>query len=262
MSRFKERLNGLYNYRNLLQQLVERDVKLKYRRSFLGYLCSILKPLMIMMIMVIVFSNMFRFDIQHYPVYLIIGQTVFNFVSESTNQAMWSITGNASLLKKTYVPKYIFTLSKVTSSCVNMLFSLGAMLIVLFVCRVPLNWYMLFIPVIILQVYVFSTGIGLFLSQATVFFRDVQYIYAAFMTGWMYLTPIFYPINQLPDGLKWGITTFNPLYSYITQFRTVVLMQQLPELGMILQGIIIAMAVLVLGTVCFMKNQDRFILYI
>ena len=262
MSRFKERLNGLYNYRNLLQQLVERDVKLKYRRSFLGYLWSILNPLMIMMIMVIVFSNMFRFGIQHYPVYLIIGQTVFNFVSESTNQAMWSITGNASLLKKTYVPKYIFTLSKVTSSCVNMLFSLGAMLIVLFVCRVPLNWYMLFIPVIILQVYVFSTGIGLFLSQATVFFRDVQYIYAAFMTGWMYLTPIFYPINQLPDGLKWGITTFNPLYSYITQFRTVVLMQQLPELGMILQGIIIAMAVLVLGTVYFMKNQDRFILYI
>ena len=262
MSRFKERLNGLYNYRNLLQQLVERDVKLKYRRSFLGYLWSILNPLMIMMIMVIVFSNMFRFDIQHYPVYLIIGQTVFNFVSESTNQAMWSITGNASLLKKTYVPKYIFTLSKVTSSCVNMLFSLGAMLIVLFVCRVPLNWYMLFIPVIILQVYVFSTGIGLFLSQATVFFRDVQYIYAAFMTGWMYLTPIFYPMTQLPYGLKWGITTFNPLYSYITQFRTVVLMQQLPELGMILQGIIIAMAVLVLGTVCFMKNQDRFILYI
>ena len=166
MSRFKERLNGLYNYRNLLQQLVERDVKLKYRRSFLGYLWSILNPLMIMMIMVIVFSNMFRFDIQHYPVYLIIGQTVFNFVSESTNQAMWSITGNASLLKKTYVPKYIFTLSKVTSSCVNMLFSLGAMLIVLFVCRVPLNWYMLFIPVIILQVYVFSTGIGLFLSDS------------------------------------------------------------------------------------------------
>ena len=176
MSRFKERLNGLYNYRNLLQQLVERDVKLKYRRSFLGYLWSILNPLMIMMIMVIVFSNMFRFDIQHYPVYLIIGQTVFNFVSESTNQAMWSITGNASLLKKTYVPKYIFTLSKVTSSCVNMLFSLGAMLIVLFVCRVPLNWYMLFIPVIILPVSVFSTGIGLFLSQATVFFRDVLYI--------------------------------------------------------------------------------------
>ena len=140
-----------------------------------------------MMIMVIVFSNMFRFDIQNYPVYLIIGQTVFNFVSESTNQAMWSITGNASLLKKTYVPKYIFTLSKVTSSCKYAVFSWRDA-DCSFVCRVPLNWYMLFIPFIIIQVYVFSTGIGLFLSQATVFFRDVQYIYAAFMTGWMYLT--------------------------------------------------------------------------
>ena len=249
-------------YTPLLMDLTGRDIKVKYRRSVLGLAWSILNPLMIMMIMVIVFSNMFRFDIQNYPVYLIIGQTVFNFVSESTNQAMWSITGNASLLKKTYVPKYIFTLSKVTSSCVNMLFSLGAMLIVLFVCRVPLNWYMLFIPFIIIQVYVFSTGIGLFLSQATVFFRDVQYIYAAFMTGWMYLTPIFYPINQLPDGLRWGITTFNPLYSYITQFRTVVLMQQLPDLGMVLQGTLVALGVLVIGTACFMKNQDRFILYI
>ena len=125
-----------------------------------------------------------------------------------------------------------------------------------------LNVVVLFIPVIILQVYVFSTGIGLFLSQATVFFRDVQYIYAAFMTGWMYLTPIFYPINQLPEGIRWGIMTFNPLYSYITQFRTVVLMQQLPEWGMILQGSLVALGVLIVGTLCFMKNQDRFILYI
>ena len=104
------------HYKPLLSQLVMKDIKLKYRRSFLGYVWSILNPLMIMGIMVLVFSNMFRFDIQSYPVYLIIGQTIFNFVSESTNQAMWSITGNAALLKKTYVPKYIFTLSKVTSS--------------------------------------------------------------------------------------------------------------------------------------------------
>lgn len=199
MGRLGQRLNGLYSYRNLLQQLVERDVKLKYRRSFLGYLWSILNPLMIMMIMVIVFSNMFRFDIQDYPVYLIIGQTVFNFVSESTNQAMWSITGNASLLKKTYVPKYIFTLSKVTSSCVNMLFSLGAMLIVLLVCRVPLNWYMLFIPVIILQVYVFSTGIGLFLSQATRVFQRCSVYICSFYDG-MDVSDTYFLSDQSASG--------------------------------------------------------------
>ena len=146
---------------------------------------SILNPLMIMIIMVSVFSSMFRSDIVNYPVYLIIGQTIFNFVSESTNQAMWSITGNAALLKKTYVPKYIFTLSKVTSSCVNTLFSLGAMLIVFIVCKVHFNWFMLFIPVIMAQVYIFCVGLGLFLSQATVFFRDIQYIYAAFLMAWI-----------------------------------------------------------------------------
>ena len=122
MNQLKDRINTFMKYRHLLQALVERDIKLKYRRSFLGYLWSILNPLMIMVIMVAVFSSMFRFDIENYPVYLIIGQTIFNFVSEATNQAMWSITGNASLLKKTYVPKYIFTLSKVSSCCVNMFF--------------------------------------------------------------------------------------------------------------------------------------------
>ena len=250
MNKFKQRLKDCYHYRHLLQQLVERDVKLKYRRSFLGYLWSILNPLLIMIIMVAVFSNMFRFDIENYPVYLIIGQTIFNFVSESTNQAMWSITGNSALLKKTYVPKYIFTLSKVTSSCVFV------------VCKVPFNRYMLFIPVIILQVYIFCVGMGMFLSQATVFFRDIQYIYAAFITAWMYLTPIFYPINQLPESLAWGIKTFNPLYSYVTQFRTIVLFQAMPEPQLVIGGFAVSFGVLIIGTLFFMKNQDRFILYI
>ena len=175
---------------------------------------------------------------------------------------MWSITGNAALLKKTYVPKYIFSLSKVTSSCVNTLFSLGAMLIVFIVCRVNFNWYMLFIPVIMIQVYIFCVGLGLFLSQATVFFRDIQYIYAAFLTAWMYLTPIFYPISQLDEQLRWLIQHFNPLYSFITQFRTIVLECAMPEPGMILYGFIVSFAMLLIGTFCFLKNQDRFILYI
>lgn len=262
MNKLKGWLDGFYGYRHLFQQLVEKDIKLKYRRSFLGYLWSILNPLMIMIIMVSVFSSMFRSDIVNYPVYLIIGQTIFNFVSESTNQAMWSITGNAALLKKTYVPKYIFTLSKVTSSCVNTLFSLGAMLIVFIVCKVHFNWFMLFIPVIMAQVYIFCVGLGLFLSQATVFFRDIQYIYAAFLMAWMYLTPIFYPITQLNPQLIWIIKTFNPLYSFITQFRTIVLECTMPDPGLILYGFAVSIAILIVGTFCFLKNQGRFILYI
>lgn len=256
------RLAVFQHYRPLLSQLVVKDIKLKYRRSFLGYLWSILNPLMIMGIMVLVFSSMFRFDIQNYPVYLIIGQTIFNFVSEATNQAMWSITGNAALMKKTYVPKYIFTLSRVTSSFVNMIFALGAMLLVFIICRIHFSLNMLFIPVILIQVYIFSMGLGLFLAAGTVFFRDIQYIYSAFLTAWMYVTPIFYPISQLPENLQWYIKQFNPLYAYITQFRTIVLDGMCPDLSLVMYGFGVAFLMIGCGTLVFLKSQDRFILYI
>lgn len=257
-----KRMEVFCRYRPLLEQLVMKDIKLKYRRSFLGYLWSILNPLMIMGIMMLIFSNMFRFDIDNYPVYLIIGQTIYNFVSESTNQAMWSITGNAALMKKTYVPKYIFTLSRITSSFVNMVFALGAMIIVFLICRVRFTLFMLFIPVILVQVYVFALGLGLFLAQGTVFFRDIQYIYSAFLTAWMYATPIFYPISQLPVKLAWLIKHVNPLYSYITQFRTIVLESAFPDGRLILYGTVMCLLMLGVGSWAFMKTQDKFILYI
>ena len=262
MDTFKRRLAVFHHYRPLLSQLVMKDIKLKYRRSFLGYLWSILNPLMIMGIMVLVFSSMFRFDIQNYPAYLIIGQTIFNFVSEATNQAMWSITGNAALMKKTYVPKYIFTLSRVTSSFVNMIFALGAMLLVFIICRIHFSLNMLFIPVILIQVYIFSMGLGLFLAAGTVFFRDIQYIYSAFLTAWMYVTPIFYPISQLPENLQRCIKHFNPLYAYITQFRTIVLESMCPDMRLVVYGFVVAFLMMGFGTLVFMKSQDRFILYI
>lgn len=262
MNLLARRFQGLYSYRFLLQQLVEKDVKLKYRRSFLGYIWSILNPLMIMMIMVIVFSNMFRFDIESYPVYLIIGQTLFNFVNESTTLSINSIMENAPLLKKTYVPKYIFTISKVTSSLVNLLFALGAMLVVFLVCKVNFNIYFLFIPVILIQIYVFSLGLGLFLAQGAVFFRDIQHIYGAITTAWMYLTPIFYPIAALPVNIQKIVITFNPMYSYITQFRTIVMEGSMPPFYLILSGIMISLVAFMIGALAFSKTQDKFILYI
>ena len=262
MSVLSSRIRTLKNYYPLLEQLVIKDIKLKYRRSFLGYLWSVLNPLMIMGIMALIFSNVFRGNIEKYPVYLIIGSTIFNFVSESTNKAMWSITGNAALMKKTYVPKYIFTLSTVTSCFVNLVFNLGAMLIVFIACRVKFNVYMFFIPFILLQVYVFSLGLGLFLSAGTVFFRDIQYIYSAALTAWMYATPIFYPISQLSEKLQMVIKRLNPLYTYITQFRTIVLEGIMPDPRMILYGCVLSLAAICFGSFVFLKTQDQFILYI
>lgn len=262
MVKLIERMKIAYQYRNLFKELVLKDIKLKYRRSFLGYLWSVLNPLFSMFVLVIVFSNMFRFDIEKFPVYLIIGQSIFNAVNEATTMAMWSIVGNAALMKKVYVPKYMFTIARVTSSILNFLFSLAAMVIVLIWCKVSWNWYYLWIPLIIIQVYCFSLGLGMLLAQATVFFRDIQYIYGVFITAWMYLTPIFYPVTMLPDWLFKMISNWNPIYFYIIQFRQIVLEQIIPDGDFVVKGFLSAIIMLFMGIWIFFKTQDKFILYV
>lgn len=252
----------LYAFDELLKQLIIRDIKLKYRRSYLGYLWSILNPLMLMMVLVIVFSNLFRFDIPNFPLYLISGQVIFSFMVEATNMSVWSITGNATLLKKTYVPKYIFTLSKVGSSLMNLLFSLGALLLVMLFTQADFSWNLLFFPVVILQVFVFSLGLGLWLAAITVFFRDIQYLWGVFVSMWMYLTPLFYPISIIPEEYQTLYKTANPMYWYIEQFRDIVLYAKFPESNSIFMGSLVSIGILILGAWYFNKKQDEFILYI
>ena len=255
-------IREFWQYKDLLKLLVERDIKLKYRRSFLGYLWSILNPLMIMIVMTIVFSTMFNGNIENFPVYLFCGQLLFSFMNSSTSQAIFSITGNSALLKKTYVPKYIFTISKITSGTVDLLLSLGALLIVMLVTGTRFAWCALLFPFIILQLYVFCIGLGLFLSQVNVFFRDIQYIYNAVMTAWMYLTPIFYPLEMLPEWLVWCIKHLNPMYFYVGQFRDLIHAGRMPGVTIITAGVVAALVMLILGIWSFSKSEDKFILYI
>jgi len=223
---------------------------------------SVLNPLLVMVVMYLVFSHMFRSDIENFPAYLIIGQTLFTFMNEATSQAIFSITGNASLLKKVYVPKYVFTLSKVTSCLVNLFFSMGAMLIVFIVTGIQFSAYMLLIPVVLVELYIFTLGLSMFLAQASVFFRDIQYIYSVLTTAWMYLTPLFYPMDLLPEWLQQAIGMFNPMYHYITHFRTLVMEQRLPDVSSLIYGYVLAFVFLLIGIYSFLRSQDRFILYI
>ena len=255
-------IREFWQYKDVLKLLVARDIKLKYRRSFLGYLWSILNPLMIMIVMTIVFSTMFNGNIENFPVYLFCGQLLFSYMNSSTSQAIFSITGNSALLKKTYVPKYIFTISKITSGTVDLLLSLGALLIVMLVTGTRFAWCALLFPFIILQLYVFCIGLGLFLSQVNVFFRDIQYIYNAVMTAWMYLTPIFYPLEMLPEWLVWCIKHLNPMYFYVGQFRDLIHAGRMPGVTIITAGVVAALVMLILGIWSFSKSEDKFILYI
>ena len=178
MSLFVARIKGFVRFKDLMGQLVSRDLKLKYRRSVLGYLWSVLNPLFIMIIMAIVFSKMFtRANITNFPVYLMSGQVMFNFMNLSTKSAIQSINGSASLLKKTYVPKYVFTVSKIISGLIDCVFSMGALLIVMLFTGGEFTWRLFLFPLVLAQNFVFTMGLGLFLAATNVFFRDIQYIY-------------------------------------------------------------------------------------
>lgn len=255
-------MSELIKYKDLLWQLVSKDIKLKYRRSYLGYVWSILNPLLTMMVLVVVFSNLFRFDIPNFAVYLLTGQIIFGFVSESTNLSASSITGNASLLKKTYVPKYIFTVSKVTSSLVNLLFSMIALILVLIITKTSVTWNILWFPIVILEVYIFSLGLSLILATTSVFFRDIQYLWGVFISIWMYLSPIIYPVSIIPEHYRWWYDNFNPMYGYVQQFRDIVLNGQALSMDMLIQGSLTAVVFLIVGMWVFKAKQDEFILYI
>ena len=255
-------ISEFWKYRDLLKLLVTRDLKLKYRRSFLGYVWSILNPLLIMIVMAVVFSNLFKRNIANFPVYLFCGQLLFNYMNQTTHQAIFSVSGNGSLLRKTYMPKYIFTVAKITSGLIDLCFSLGALLVVMIATKASFSFYALLFPFVILQVYVFCIGLGLFLAQMNVFFKDIQYIYNAVTTAWLYLCCIFYPLDMLPHWLQWTITHLNPMYFYIAQFRAVVYEGVLPDLWFVLAGIVAALIYLLVGLFSFLKSKDKFILYI
>lgn len=258
---FKERVRGLIKYIPLLNQLVKRDIKVRYRKSFLGMLWTVLNPLMMMCVMTIVFSTLFKSNIDNFPVYFLTGNLLFAFNSEATQQALSSIVGNALLIKKIYVPKYLFPVSRVVSCLVNFFFSFTALLIVMIITKSKFYITMLLIPLPILALLLFTIGLSLLLSSITVFFRDIGHFYSVFILAWNYLTPVFYPVEILPDNLRW-IINFNPMYYYITYFRLLIRDGMLPSLELNLYCFGIGIVIFLIGILGFWRKQDKFILYI
>lgn len=252
---------NFWKYKELLNQFVLRDLKVKYRRSVLGYLWSLLNPLLMMIVLTAVFSNFFKFDIPNFPVYLLSGQIIFNFFAESTSMSMSSILSGGSLIKKVYIPKYIFPISRVLSSFVTLLFSLVALLIVIIATNVKITPVILAFPIPLIYVLVFSIGVGLIMSVCAVYFRDTLHLYGVLLSAWMYLTPLFYPINIVPVFVK-NIILANPMYYYVEAFRDIVLYNHFPSLETNLMCIIFSLISLTLGLFIFYKKQNSFVFYI
>ena len=252
-------IENFKKYLPLLQELVSRDLKTKYRRSALGFLWTVLNPLGMMLVLTVVFSTVFQQSIDNFPVYLMCGQLIFNFYNESSSMAMNSIVDNAALIKKVYLPKYLFPMSRVCSALVNVLTSFIALLIVILITQTPITWTIFLVVFPIFYTLLFSLGAGMILSVMTVSFRDIKHLYGVITTAWTYLTPILYPMSMLPAKLA-SIVQKNPLTIFVDMMRMVVLYNKVPPVIMHAKCWLVCGVVVVIGFVMFKKKQDTFIL--
>lgn len=248
-------------YHFLMEQLIARDFKTKYKRSVLGVFWSFLNPLLMMTVQYVVFVNLFKFNVDNYAVYLLTGIVLFSSMTDTTTQAMCSITGNASLITKVYVPKYIYPVTKVLSTSINLLLSMLPLVIVAVFTGLLPKWSWVFIPYGLLTQIIFVVGVAFALSSLMVFFRDIQFLWGVLTTAWTYATPIMYPIDILPIWLQ-NLQILNPMYHYIGFMRTVIIDGIAPEPGQFLGCAAFAAGALLVGAVIFKKTQDQFVLHI
>lgn len=262
--------NEVEKDRFILKQLVTKDFKIKYRRSFLGVAWSVLNPLLMMIVMAVVFSTIFAqgrngaVSPELYPLYLIVGNITFSVMSESTNQALMSIIWASSLLKKVKVHRWVFPVQKVLFSLVNFGFSLIAVAIVMIWFHIVPTWHLILLPVCLFLLMLFCMGLGMMLSALTVFFRDIMHLWSVVITAWTYLTPIFWTtdfIGQMPHVVR-IIMYANPMYNYIQFMRDIFLFQTTPTFFTVGMCVAWAVVALVLGYVVFHKSEHKFILYI
>lgn len=246
-----------------ITSLVSKDFKLKYRRSALGVLWSVLNPLLMMCVLAAVFSNILKFggSIENFPMYLILGNILFTLMADSTTGAMTSILESAPLIKKIRVSKVIFPLEKVLFQLVNFAVSLIAVIIVMLFFRIPPTLTLLALPLLLVFMTFFCAGMGMLLSALAVFFRDVCHLWSVVLTAWTYATPLFYPIEMLPDWMQ-AAEVFNPMYHYVAYFRAIAMNGTLPGLGEQLICLGMALATFVVGLIVFKATERKFILYV
>lgn len=245
-------------YSYLMRQMVSRDFQVKYKRSVLGVVWSFLNPLLTMAVQYFVFSNLFGFSTDNYMVYLLTGIVTFNYFSEAAGTGLNSIVGNASLITKVYVPKFIYPVIPVFSATINMLFSMIPLLGVMLLNGVVFTKALLLLPIGILFVMVFSIGMSMILSTAMVFFRDTKFLWGVISMLWNFLTPIFYTESIIPARFL-GLYHLNPLYQFVYFMRTVIIGGVSPNPITYLYCTVAALVPLLIGLILFKKKQDQFV---
>ncbi len=245
----------------LVEELVKRNFKKKYKRAFLGMLWSVLNPLLQLFVMQLVFSFFFGRATPHYTIYLFSGLIVFDFFTSSTNQSMTSLVGNASIFKSVNVSKYIFLLAQNIEAWINFALTLGVYFIFCVFDGIIFTWKFLLLIYPILCLLIFNFGVGMVISVLFVQFKDIQYLYGIFTRLLMYLSAIFYPINIYPNSVQ-VLFLMNPIYLYIRYFRKIVIENTIPSISFHLLAAFYALFMLALGIFIYKKYDKQLLYYV
>lgn len=251
-----EKIERRRQYVFVIKELTSREIKRKYSRSYLGIVWSVLNPLLMMAVLSMIFSQLFKRSIENFPIYYLTGYILWQMFTGATNAAMTTLVDNKALLIKVKLPMEIFVLARVYTALVNLGYSLIAYVVMLLVFGIKPNRMILFSPVIILFMLIFALGVSFVLSSAYVFFGDVKHLYSVLLTLWMYCSAIFYPVDQM-KGIIRTIIELNPIYNYIDALRSVVMEGMLPPLWEIARMIVWAVVVYVIGYYIFRKNKNK-----
>lgn len=239
----------------VIKELTGREIKRKYSRSYLGILWSVLNPLLSMAVISLIFSQIFKRSIENFPIYYLTGYIIWQTFTGATNAAMTTLVDNKMLLIKVKLPMEVFVLTRVYTSLVNLGYSLVAYVIMLMVFRITPKWTMLFFPVIVLLLFLFSLGISYILSTAYVFFGDVKHLYSVVLTLWMYCSALFYPAESL-EGIIHTIIIYNPIFNYIDAARKVVMHGQIPPTLEVIRMVVWAVGMYIFGYYIFRKHKN------
>jgi ABC-type polysaccharide/polyol phosphate export permease len=253
-----EELREAINYRYLIWQLVRRDVLTRYKRSVLGVAWTLLNPLGMMLVLTLAFSHIFRFNTDSYAAYVLSGLLAWTFFSQTTTAAMVNLVWGGGLLNRIYIPRASFALAAIGTGLVNLALALIPMLIVMLITRMPIHISLIFLPIPMLLLACFSLGVGLLISTVAVYFPDVSEMYQIVLTGWMYLTPIIYPEEALPERLRLLIITLNPMHHLVKLYRLPIYYGRFPSWAEFLPAVILSLFMLGLGWWIFSKKSDEF----
>lgn len=254
-------LQKLKSQQFLFEELVKRDFKQKYKRTVLGMAWSVLSPLLTLLVMRLVFTQFFGRNTPHYTTYLFCGNLVFSFFSQATSQGMGSLMNNANIFTKVNVPKYLFLLSRNVQCLINFGLTLAVFFVFCVLDHITFTWRFIMLLYPICCLMLLNVGIGLILSALYVFFRDMEYLWAVFIQLLMYMSAIFYTVDNYSPQIQRAFLA-NPVYLNIRYFRLITINASIPSLQFHLLMIAEALIALGLGGWMYKKYNHQFLYHV